>query len=174
MCCCQHRTERELANEVISASLGTGCYRHIQIGANATLYKLHQAILKSFDFEDNHEHASFMDNHVWSSADVYFSTSMGTRDRRMGAVANLYGLISPDELYGLYYSQSKMVDMLPFFMAVSVSDREDDNDFSGKQGSLFRWTEKCGLRAVRGSRESGPQRDCRMGKRAIYGRFVDF
>ena len=33
---------------VISVSLGTGCYRHIQISANATLYKLHQAILKAF------------------------------------------------------------------------------------------------------------------------------
>lgn len=66
---------------VISVSLGTGCYRHIQISANATLYKLHQAILKAFEFEDDHEHAFFMDNHVWSSADAYFSSKAESGDR---------------------------------------------------------------------------------------------
>ena len=66
---------------VISVSLGTGCYRHIQISANATLYKLHQAILKAFEFEDDHEHAFFMDNHVWSSADAYFSSKAEVGDR---------------------------------------------------------------------------------------------
>ena len=220
---------KTMESYVISVSLGTGCYRHIQISANATLYKLHQAILKAFDFEDDHEHAFFMDNHVWSSADAYFSSSMGARDRLtkkytlkklrlakgqkfkylfdfgdewefqckvlreldeitdipgiirsvgespeqypgweeyeeddeeeipdlltqeeaetlyqhipltreeidlirqyMDAAANLYGLISLDELYGLYNSQNKKVDMLPFFMAVSVIDCEDGNDF---------------------------------------------
>ena len=44
---------------VISVSLGTGCYRHIQISANATLYKLHQAILKAFEFEDDHEQETY-------------------------------------------------------------------------------------------------------------------
>ena len=66
---------------VISVSLGTGCYRHIQISANATLYKLHQAILKAFEFEDDHEHAFFMDNHMWSSADAYFSSKAEAGDR---------------------------------------------------------------------------------------------
>ena len=66
---------------VISVSLGTGCYRHIQISANATLYKLHQAILKAFEFEDDHEHAFFMDNHVWSPADAYFSSKAEVGDR---------------------------------------------------------------------------------------------
>ena len=66
---------------VISVSLGTGCYRHIQISADATLYKLHQAILKAFSFEDDHEHAFFMDNHVWSSADAYFSSKSQPGDR---------------------------------------------------------------------------------------------
>ena len=66
---------------VISVSLGTGCYRHIQISANATLYKLHQAILKAFEFEYDHEHAFFMDNHVWSPADAYFSSKAEVGDR---------------------------------------------------------------------------------------------
>lgn len=44
---------------VISVSPATGCYCHIRIGANATLYKLHQAILNAFDFEDDHQHAFF-------------------------------------------------------------------------------------------------------------------
>ncbi len=56
---------------VISVSLGTGCYRHIQISAEATLYKLHKAILDAFGFEDDHAHAFFMDNRLWASQAVY-------------------------------------------------------------------------------------------------------
>lgn len=216
---------------VISVSLGTGCYRHIQISANATLYKLHQAILKAFEFEDGHEHAFFMDNHVWSSADAYFSSKAEAGDRLtkkytlkklqlakgqkfkyvfdfgdewefqckvlreleedtktplvirsvgespeqypeweeyeedededdipdsltqeeieklyaqipltqeeinlihlyMDAAANLYGLLSLDELYGIYNSQNKKVDAETFLMAVGVIDQEEGNDFA--------------------------------------------
>ena len=217
---------------VISVSLGTGCYRHIQISANATLYKLHQAILKAFEFEDDHEHAFFMDNHVWSSADAYFSSKAESGDRLtkkytlkklqlakgqkfkyvfdfgdewefqckilreleedtktplvirsvgeppeqypeweeyeeddeeeeeipasltqkeieklyaqipltreeinsihlyMDAAANLYGLISLDEFYGLYNSQNKKVDVETFFMAVALIDLDEGNGFA--------------------------------------------
>ena len=221
---------------VISVSLGTGCYRHIQISANATLYKLHQAILKAFEFEDDHEHAFFMDNHVWSSADAYFSSKAESGDRLtkkytlkklkltkgqkfkyvfdfgdewefqckvlreleedtktplvirsvgespeqypeweeyeedaeeddededdipdsltqeeieklyaqipltqeeinlihlyMDAAANLYGLISLDELYGLYNSQKKKVDAPSFLITAFVIDQGEDNDFA--------------------------------------------
>lgn len=66
---------------VISVSLRTGCYRHIQISANATLYQLHQVILNAFDFDDDHQHAFFMDNRVWSPVDVYFSSKGKARDR---------------------------------------------------------------------------------------------
>lgn len=66
---------------VISVSLGTGCYRHIQISANTTLYQLHKAILNAFDFDDDHQHAFFMDNRVWSPVDVYFSSKGNARDR---------------------------------------------------------------------------------------------
>ncbi len=55
---------------MISVSLGTGCYRHIQISAEATLYKLHKAILDAFGFEDDHAHAFFMDNRLWASKAV--------------------------------------------------------------------------------------------------------
>ena len=220
-----------MGSYVISVSLGTGCYRHIQISANATLYKLHQAILKAFEFEDDHEHAFFMDNHVWSSADAYFSSKAEAGDRLtkkytlkklqlakgqkfkyvfdfgdewefqckvlreleedtktplvirsvgespeqypeweeyeedededdipdsltqeeikklyaqiplsreeinlihlyMDAAANLYGLLSLDELYGLYNSQNKKVDAETFLMAVGVIDQEEGNDFA--------------------------------------------
>ena len=216
---------------VISVSLETGCYRHIQISANATLYKLHQAILKAFEFEDDHEHAFFMDNHVWSSADAYFSSKAESGDRLtkkytlkklqlakgqkfkyvfdfgdewefqckvlreleedtktplvirsvgespeqypeweeyeedededdipdsltqeeieelyeqlpltreeidcihlyMDAAANLYGLLSLDELYGLYNSQNKKVDVPSFLMTVVVIDQGEDNHFA--------------------------------------------
>ena len=66
---------------VISVSLETGCYRHIQISASATLYQLHKIILTAFDFEDDHAHAFFMDNRAWSSYDAYFSMEMRGGER---------------------------------------------------------------------------------------------
>lgn len=66
---------------VISVSVGTGCYRHIQIGANATLYKLHEAIIEAFEFMDDHEHAFFMDNHIWMPDQMYVSTKLEPGDR---------------------------------------------------------------------------------------------
>lgn len=65
----------------ISVSFGTGCYRHIQISSSATLYKLHKAILSAFDFEDDHEHAFFMDNCMWSDADCFVSARMNPGER---------------------------------------------------------------------------------------------
>lgn len=59
---------------VISVSLGTGCYRHIQISASATLGKLHRVILSAFGFSDDHQHAFFMNNRLWEPFDAYFST----------------------------------------------------------------------------------------------------
>ena len=47
---------------VFSVSPTSGCYRHIQISENETLYDLHEAILDSFGFDDDHMHAFFMNN----------------------------------------------------------------------------------------------------------------
>lgn len=66
---------------VISVSLGTGCYRHLQISASATLYRLHQAILNAFEFDDDHMHAFFMDNKLWSQWDCYVSSKSEPTDR---------------------------------------------------------------------------------------------
>lgn len=66
---------------VISVSLGSGCYRHIQISMNAALIELHSAILNAFDFYDDHAHAFFMDNAMWSSRDSYYMAGMETGDR---------------------------------------------------------------------------------------------
>lgn len=63
---------------VISISLGTGCYRHIQISGNSTLEELHLAIMEAFQLKDNHAHAFFMDNHSWSIHDCYYKE--GLRD----------------------------------------------------------------------------------------------
>lgn len=70
-----------MGSYVISVSLGTGCYRHIQICKNATLYKLHEAILDAFEFVDDHAHAFFMDNKTWSQADAYYSMKMDGHER---------------------------------------------------------------------------------------------
>ena len=66
---------------VISVSVGTGCYRHIQISKTATLYKLHKAIISAFDFEDDHAHAFFMDNKYWSDYAAFFSMKMHGDER---------------------------------------------------------------------------------------------
>ena len=70
-----------MGSYVISVSAGTGCYRHIQISANAALYKLHQAILKAFEFEDDHLHAFFMDNKRWSEWDMFVASKSEPSDR---------------------------------------------------------------------------------------------
>ena len=57
---------------IISVSLGTGCYRHIQISSGSTLQQLHSAIIDAFDFIDDHAHAFFMDNKKWSDWDSYY------------------------------------------------------------------------------------------------------
>lgn len=56
---------------VISVSVGKGCYRHIKISDQATLEDLSGEILEAFRFFDDHAHAFFMDNRVWSDADCY-------------------------------------------------------------------------------------------------------
>lgn len=65
---------------VVGVSLGKGCYRHIQIDANETLQDLHSAILAAFDFEDDHAHAFFMDNRLWSRAKSYYVKGIGHAD----------------------------------------------------------------------------------------------
>lgn len=219
-----------MGSYVISVSAGTGCYRHIQISQKASLFRLHAAILEAFEFDDDHAHAFFMDNRVWSQYDAYYSMKMDgderlTKGRKlenldlkkgsqfkyvfdfgdewrfqckvlreleedtktplvirsvgespeqypdweeyededeedtpdsltqeeieelyaqipltrkeidlihqyMDAAANLYGLISLDELYKLYNSQNKNVDVPSFFMTVFAIDQTEDNDFA--------------------------------------------
>ncbi len=65
--------EAEGKSYVISVSLRTGCYRHIQISCNDFLSDLHLAIIKAFGFDNDHAHAFFMDNEVWSDWDCYFA-----------------------------------------------------------------------------------------------------
>lgn len=59
---------------VISVSLGTGCYRHIQISGKSSLWRLHSAIIQAFGFDDDHAHAFFMDNKRWSKRDAYYAS----------------------------------------------------------------------------------------------------
>lgn len=217
-----------MGSYVISVSAGTGCYRHIQISQKASLFRLHEAILEAFEFEDDHAHAFFMDNRIWSQYDAYYSMKMDSHDRLtksrkleklnlkkgsqfkyvfdfgdewrfqckvlreleedtktplvirsvgeppeqypeweedededdipdsltqeeieelyaqipltqeeinrihlyMDAASNLYGLISLDELYKLYNSQNKNVDVPSFLMTVFFIDQSEDNDFA--------------------------------------------
>ena len=56
---------------VLSVSVGTGCYRHIQISECATLLKLSSAILSFFKFFDDHLHSFFMSNRAWDQDSEY-------------------------------------------------------------------------------------------------------
>lgn len=51
---------------VISVSLGSGCFRHLRIGADESLDALSRAILNAFTFDNDHLHAFFLDNELWS------------------------------------------------------------------------------------------------------------
>lgn len=66
---------------IISVSAGSGCYRHIQISGAATLFDLHTAIIDAFDFFDDHAHAFFMDNRLWSDADSYYADMIEDEER---------------------------------------------------------------------------------------------
>lgn len=67
---------------VVSASLRTGCYRHIQISVGDTLWHLHAAILDAFGFEDDHLHAFFMNNRAWDDAAAFSSPRGDGPERR--------------------------------------------------------------------------------------------
>jgi len=56
---------------VLSVSAGPGYYRHIQIDIGDTLYSLHRAIIRSFDFDDDHMHAFFMSNRAWDRESAF-------------------------------------------------------------------------------------------------------
>ncbi len=65
---------------VISVSIDTGCYRHLQISSNAMLSDLSEAILDAFEFVDDHCHGFFMDNRVYSDEEVYYCAEMEEPD----------------------------------------------------------------------------------------------
>jgi len=56
---------------VLSVSLGPGHYRHIRISEGETLYRLHQAIIRSVGFFDDHLHSFFMNNRAWDGDAEY-------------------------------------------------------------------------------------------------------
>ena len=60
---------------VISVAAGKGCYRHLQVPAGMTLDEFADMILWAFDFDNDHAHAFFMDNKVWSDRDCYYEAA---------------------------------------------------------------------------------------------------
>ena len=68
---------------VLSVSVGTGCYRHIRIGDDATLMKLSSAILSAFSFDDDHLHSFFMNNRAWDHS-AEFVCPAGDLDGALG------------------------------------------------------------------------------------------
>ena len=58
---------------VFKVSFVEGVWRKIQIPSEFSLDVLHLAIIKSYNFEDDHLYAFFMDNVLWSLEKVYWS-----------------------------------------------------------------------------------------------------
>jgi len=56
----------------LSISLQKGCYRHLLISDDISLAELASYILSSFSFDNDHLHAFFMDNRLWSDYSSYF------------------------------------------------------------------------------------------------------
>ena len=69
---------------VLSVSVGTGCYRHIQIDEGETLLSLSDAILDAFGFMDDHLHSFFMNNRAWDKSAEYVCP-MGERRGSQGS-----------------------------------------------------------------------------------------
>lgn len=65
--------EKEMNAWIISIRLKTGCYRHLKVAKSLTLEELAGVILWSFDFDNDHAHAFFLDNHAWSDDDCYYA-----------------------------------------------------------------------------------------------------
>lgn len=57
-----------------SISFKTGCYRHIKISAEASLYVFHKAIVEAFGLSDGHMHVFFMNNCAWDNTCGYYCT----------------------------------------------------------------------------------------------------
>ena len=79
------KTEKSL---ILSVSAGTTCYRHIQINENATLMKLHSAILFSFGLDSDHQHSFFIKNRDRSKSAKYINTG-GDLDDANGFTKNV-------------------------------------------------------------------------------------
>ena len=56
----------------LSISLQKGCYRHLRISDDVSLSKLASCILTAFSFDNDHLHAFFMDDRLWSDYDSYY------------------------------------------------------------------------------------------------------
>ena len=66
---------------VISVSLESGCYRHIQISNKETLEAFSDEILDAFGFFNDHGHAFFMDNRAYSDLDCYYMEGFDEGER---------------------------------------------------------------------------------------------
>ena len=66
---------KDMRNYIISVSLGTGCYRHIELSDRATLEQLSDAIVSAFNFDNDHAHAFFMDDKYWGHGEPYWSAA---------------------------------------------------------------------------------------------------
>ncbi|MDY3844662.1 MAG: hypothetical protein SOZ55_06045 [Ruminococcus sp.] len=67
------RMEKSKVSYVISVSLGTDCYRHIQISVKKTLDYFAGCIIDAFNFDFDHLYSFFMDNKWWSQINAYNS-----------------------------------------------------------------------------------------------------
>ena len=62
---------------LFSVQYEPGCYRHIEIAQDATLSKLHKAILTGFGIPEGRTHVFFMNNCAWDNTEGYYPSGFG-------------------------------------------------------------------------------------------------
>ena len=65
---------------ILSISPGVGCYRHVRIDADETLYALHEVIMDVFEFVDDHAHAFFMSGRAWDITTAIYHPMMAEEE----------------------------------------------------------------------------------------------
>jgi hypothetical protein len=64
---------------VLSVSAGTGCYRHIQLDAQTTLWALHPVILEAFGYENAMDSAFILDGRSKDTIELFLPTEENGR-----------------------------------------------------------------------------------------------
>ena len=81
---------------VLSVSLGTGCYRHIQISETATFLALSDAILDAFNFDNDHMHSHHHEHRTLEDISIIIESS-GLTPRAKEIATRIFTILAEAE-----------------------------------------------------------------------------